>query len=300
MMSGHGQNLQKIAENAAPLLWSPSGKHLLFQRGNQLFTADTVGTKPKLLYEDKSIYQIGAETGWLNDSIVLLQVWLDKFDPHIYYLNVETGTIQKPSPDYWRVLEAVSVKGQYWIQSSDAGFEIADLAGRRVPILQDFNFSHTTQPAFDPNIVFLPSGEAAFFSACVSGSCSIYRAEFPDRQPGSVRVIFEWGKEGERNLWNLSVSPDGRYLAFVLGENELQILDVGSQTEVYKCPWRESYYPVYYIWSPFSDAIIYASQNEGSKYLGIRRLEVSTCQSQFLTDGTFQDEIADWKYISEP
>lgn len=294
VMDGDGARARPIAEGFIPWSWSPSGRYLLLQRNCGLYVAEADGSNPQLLYEFEPTCQIGATSGWLTDDVVLVELRPAQFDPRIYYLDVNTGELRKPEPDYQRSLEAISPAGRFWIQFGATNFEITDLSGSRVEILQDFEYVvYTTQPFLDPNIVILPSGQRIIFRSCVSEACHIYLADINGRELMQAQPIFDRGYDG---VSNLSVSPDGHFLSF-LHKQALYFLDLETNVVAYHWPWNDIISGVPHLWSPDSRVIIYRSWSEATGGQGIVKLDIQTGHTQLLLQGMDTDYLHDWRYI---
>lgn len=284
-----GSNAERIAAGYHPYSWSPDSQHLLLGKGNSLYVAQFDGSQPKLIYEDQGLYQISAGTQWLTNDLVLLETQPDQFDSRLALLNIETNEVKDVGRGSWRILEAVSHTGEFWIASSDDGFEIASLEGRRI-LLQDVQ-SHTTQPVFDPNVVILPTNNEVVYSKCSDGACAIYRMSI-SAPASSPQIIFEWSNQ---NLWNLSASPNGKYLAFILGEKEILFLNLLTGAIEHRWPWHGLSYPAFYLWSPEARAIVCESSEENTSSSRIVRLDIETGQRQEILIDVNPTALRDWK-----
>jgi Tol biopolymer transport system component len=279
-----------------PFSWSPSGKHLLLYRDKGLYISDADGSNLRLVYTTRN--PISRGTSWLNDDTILLEILVDQSEPHVYYLDVNSGNVHKPDLDYWRFIEAVSPNGDFWIQSSSKGLEIASVDGKRSVILGEYeHVNRTTQPYLNPNIVLLPDERGLVFAGCINKDCYIYLTDLAERQVLSVRPIFELGNTIP--VSNFRVSPNGTYLSFVDNQNELHILNLATNKVEYQWLWNIPMGPLYYVWSPDSSAIAAPFFDDKTKrYVGLAVLDIVTGTWQQITQSSTVEYILGWRLIS--
>ncbi|MCI0580501.1 MAG: hypothetical protein L0332_23420 [Chloroflexi bacterium] len=299
-------SMTQLPEGYQAYSWSPSGEYLLLwsvpveSRG--LYIADSDGSNPRLL-EEYTLGAPAAESKWLTDSLILVQN-LDRLEPRIFYVDANSGEIQNPEEGYGRTLEAVYPFGEYWIQSIEdtSAIEIADLSGNRVEILQDFpNVRSTTQPSIRPNITLVPSGEAAIFPACVSGSepnkseCHYWLANVTGQGVESVRSIYNLGEYLQGSQFQ--VSPDGRYLAFSDIPGWIYFLNLDTYEADYRWP-TESGQLHSLIWSPDSRFIAYGVDNIETGNFKLVIINIESGEVTELLDGNGPaPRLMDWQYL---
>lgn len=295
LMHSDGTGLHQIDENLYPLSWSPSGERLLLFRDNKLYLADRDGADIRLLYEDPSSSDFwGSE--WLTDEIVLLQSWVTQFDPHVYYLNVLTGELRIPEPNYWRTIKAVAPHGEFWIQRSAEGLSIVNLNDTIIPILEGITISDEDWVNY-PEIAFSPNGREIAFTGCyenISSSCAVFRAAISAEGVSSLQAIIDLGDF--RSIRQVAFSFDGQYLAALYRDEQLAIWNLESNEPAFYWLFQEKIQPLYIMWAPTSWVLLYEVYSTSPAYTGFKVLDVETGATQVITDGSIAAHIQAWDW----
>lgn len=294
--------------------WSPSGKYLLFSRGDMLYIAEADGSTPQPAYDAGEIEDLNWPPGltasdfegfwpaqWLTDDLILLSVITVEYaplNPYLYLLDVQTGSLQAIDLDNWHVVEAVSPNGTFWIQSSATGIELASPDGQSMPVSPDLIAPFVSFPAGPPYFAILPNDKGFLFLSCgrTNEACQIKLATVTNLGVSSVDPIFTLEEFG--NVSNLRVSANGEYLAFVQNVSEnshLYIINLTTGHLILQRPWNEIYGPPEIMWSPDSQILAYVSiDTKGGKLMG---LDVKTGEVAVITDVMAFPELLDWQYI---
>jgi TolB protein len=221
-----------------------------------LQVADTDGYNPQtLLTSDEPIMS----PAWSPDGKHVVYVSFEHDKPEIFIHDIYTakrelvsssaGINGAPvwSPDGKRLALTLSKDGSPDIY---------------VLYLKDKSLKRLTKHwSIDTEAVWLPDGESLVFTSSRSGKPQLYRVSVTDSSRPQ-RLTFE----GRYNA-NASVSPDGKTIAFVHGENNsfriaMLYLDTGSVQILTDGPLDES--PEF---APNGSMIIYASNNKGQSVL---------------------------------
>lgn len=270
--------------------WSPSGKYLLFSRGDMLYIAEADGSAPQPAYNAGEIKNLNWPLGFTVEYAPL--------NPYLYLLDLRTGSLQAMDLDNWHVVEAVSPNGTFWIQSSATGIELAYPSGQRLPISPDLIPPFIGFPAGPPHFAILPNDKGFLFLSCnrTNQTCQIKLATITDLGVLSADAIFTLDKSG--NISNLQVSANGEYLAFVqdvMESSYLYIIDLITGQLVLQYPWDEIYNPPEIMWSPDSQILIYVSvDTSGEK---IMKLDIKTGDISAMTHKIAFPILLDWQYI---
>lgn len=299
--------------------WSPSGKQLLFSMGEDLYIADADGSNPRLAYDEGEINTLSWPAGftptdfkgfwlaqWLTDDIVLLSFttidYAAPLNPFLYSLDVDQGSLNSIDLDNWHVILNISPDGTFWLQGSENGIQLATIDGKNTPVWPDF---FDTGSGFLPNgpslYPILPDGGSFVFDACFEfgQNCHIFRATIVNLEILTIEPIFP---TEPYHLENLQISPDGQYLAFVQSDDFLYIINLRSNTLVFKLPWNEIYSPAQLFWSPDSQTLAYASATSDGHEIkfGINGINIETGEISVITNTRTAVHLLDWRYMSQP
>lgn len=301
IMNIEGKTLRRVANGGyRPLSWSPSGNNILLQKNNGLYLTDNKGAPPRLLYQGNE--PLSADTTWLTDTTILVETLHDQFLHHVVYVNSQTGQTQGPKSDYTRAIEAVMPGGEFWIQETENGLELANLDDKRILILQDYSgiASHVAEPFWDPQIAFSHSGQIIVFNGCIAINCHIFMADVGDWVFSNIRTIFNEGQAGE-TVYSLKISPDDRYLAMAHERTEgddLYVLNLQTRNVDYTWSLGKRTGSAVFFWSPDSKTIIYPAYSDAGQYAGLVKLDVHSGSSVHLTQGTQYETLWDVKSVA--
>jgi hypothetical protein len=299
-----GSDAHMVASGYLPEFWSPSGRHLLLYKPGALYVAYADGSNPEPVYQLEGM-DLGFSQ-WLTDEMLLVEVRYDIYSPpHIYYLNLNTGELQKPNPDYQRLIEAVSPMGTFWLQSTIEDIEIADLSGNRI-IAYLPGGAGSTQPLLNPGIAFIPGTDAVIHRGCVgdpvgsSESCHIYRTEISNEEAGIPQAIFD--VDPDSMIGGFRVSPDGRYLAFTYDTSttnwQLYLLNLETLNIDYQWLYPDQSNAERFLWSPDSEWVLIPFSNHKTGWFGMSILNIKTGEIETVTDGSYPDSFWDWRCIA--
>jgi len=244
----------------------------------KLQVADTDGFNPQTLLTSKEPIMSPV---WSPDSRKIAYVSFEQGKAEIYIHDISSGKREKVasfdgingapawSPDSNRLAMTLSKDGNPDIYV----LHIRNKALSRV----------TNHWSIDTEAVWMPDGESLVFTSSRSGKPQLYQV---DLSAGSTpkRVTFEGNYSA-----NASVSPDGKAIAFVLGEgNRFRIAVMYPETRLMQVltdgPQDES--PEF---APNGSMILYASQVNGRAVLAAVSIDGGHKQRLVLSDGEVRE-----------
>lgn len=300
--SPDGSDIRMIAQGYVPIAWSPSGLYLLLYREGGVYIAEADGSNPRLVYQrnqNNTVY-----LWWVTDDWVLVEVRPSVLESFVSYLKVATGELITEDPDYERIIEAVSPTGEFWFQHTDIGFEIADLAGNRT-VIEVPGPGGEPHPMFYPNLVFTPWGDAIIHLGCFPpisiDTCYLFRSWIQNYEVVGSEILLPEGGDEHIISSSFQVSPDGQYVAIIYSyypQVIIKFFNLQSLTIDYEWNYPGPPSQPVFFWSPDSDmiAVVYNNIDEGRVH-GIVTLNMTTGESQIITDGTINDFMKDWRYV---
>jgi hypothetical protein len=190
------------------------------------------------------------------------------FESRVHLLDLIEGSLHMIGPNKARITQAISVRNQMWIEGDGKNIELSNANGEREIILEDYGVVMSTQPIFDPDLIFLPSGKALIFLGSETSVPSdkfvthIYYSKIINRAIQQPETIYL-----PQNPHSLSVSPNSQLLAFVEESEDdmvLRVLDLRTRELFSYQPWKglQSYPRI--VWSPDSKslALSFMDQNQ--------------------------------------
>jgi TolB protein len=244
----------------------------------KLQVADTDGFNPQTLLTSKEPVMSPV---WSPDSRKIAYVSFEQGKAEIYIHDITSGTREKVSSfDGINGAPAWSPDGKRLAMtlSKDGNPDIYVLH------IQNKTLSRVTNHwSIDTESVWMPDGESLVFTSSRSGKPQLYQVELSAKSTPK-RLTFE----GDYSA-NASVSPDGKALAFVLGEgNRFRIAVMYPETRVMQVltdgPQDES--PEF---APNGSMILYASQVNGRAVLAAVSIDGGHKQRLVLSDGEVRE-----------
>jgi len=238
--------------------WSPSGRWLLMGGRGGIWVSRHDGSDIREVLHLADYPDLGIrEVAWLSDRIILLvfapRAEYDPQDPfgwgYLRFLDWKKGELWAEEDDYLRWYILPSPNGEFWIQRTGQGTEIAAMGGKRVPAphLEQSNFA----PGSISGIAFSPDGDKL---AYIRGP-RVWVADVSVNGLINERLLHEAEIVEEDLRW----SPDGRMLAFQGYDKEqststLRVVDAETGELLSEWPWPSL--SAFLLWSPRSDAVL--------------------------------------------
>lgn len=292
--------VQLLEEDYRPVTWSPSGRKLLVSHiaEQEYGIADWDGSNIHILPQPNQGHICKA--AWLTETELLVSVCTNEGHPlydddMTYILDISTGRYIKIGKDEIRKLQAISPKGDLWIEKSDHMYFVRENGTEEIAdYLPDS--SDNVFPLDLPSLVFSPDGDILYFIKVTPQKVNIlyelYDSTIQNQSLQPEQLLYS-GFLGTNYL--MKISPDGKFMAVIISSTDLYILNLTTKQVDYQWDWPDPRsWPPIFTWAPDSARIGFMSFDDSDK---IQILDIETGKINTLLTDEGPMRILDWRCI---
>ena len=295
--------LQFLDEGVLPVAFSPYGEKLLvvINTTREIGIADWDGKNLWMIPQPES--GRACKAAWLSEDELLVSVCTNVDDPaydddRTYIFDLKSREYRIVGQDVIRRVQAISPRGDLWFALGDQLY-LERKDGTETPVDYLPTSSNYIFPLSQPALVFSPNGDMLYFmkwKTTQKGAnlfYELYGSSINAQQLQPEELIYS-GFPGSGYV--MKISPDGKYMAVVVADNDLFIINLKTKQIDYQMDWpNKKSWPPFIYWSPDSQRLGFSPEVERDI---VYSMDVATGEKSILLSDAGDLMIVDWRCVT--